>query len=130
MSHQITGTLFQTNRAQVQALLDGWLGETRHRARLFGHTWILTTDQVDFHLETTDPSSATYCLDVRMSGTRDECAAWTERLVAALQSADILYDVSREEYDERGEVLDGEVTYVHPEFEARYVPSLDSRQPR
>ena len=123
--HQITGTLYQTHRAQVQELLDRWVGETRHRFRLFGYTWERTTDQMEFHLETIDSRSATYLLNVRMSGSLADCVAWTERLVAALQSADILYLIGHEEYDEHSEPLGNEVTYAHPEFDARYVPPLD-----
>jgi hypothetical protein len=125
MNYQISGTFYQTNPEQVQALLDSWLAGAQHRSRLFGHTWEFKTDQIVFHLETSDAKSAKYFLDTRFMGTNEESVKWTEGLVNALRAADILYLLSRVEFDDQDLDVGEEVTYTHPEFEVRYVPQGD-----
>lgn len=117
MNHRISGTFHQASPARVEALLDAWLGGTTHRARLFGHTWEHRTDTLQVHVETCDADAAKYWLDVRMSGTREACAALAERLVWALDAAKIVYLVDRFEVDEHELQLEDEVTYAHPDFD-------------
>jgi hypothetical protein len=126
MKHKIAGVFYQANLDQVKALMAGWLGAARDRARLFGHTWELKTDQLQFHLETSDRRLATYYMDAYLSGTEEESIRWTEGLVKALQAADILYLVDRVPLDDQEEPLEeAEVTYAHPELDARYIPQQD-----
>lgn len=121
--HYITGSLHQTNLAQVELFVAGWLGRTRQRHRLFGTTWEVESATMKFHLETLDPQRAKYHLHVELEASREDATRWIERMTSALLAADILYDIGHQELDGQGEDVGEEVSYFHPDFERRYVPS-------
>jgi hypothetical protein len=120
--HYITGSFHQTNLAQVELFVAGWLGRTQQRHRIFGTTWEVESATMKFHLETLDPQQAKYHLHVELEASREEATRWVERMTSALLAADILYDIGHRELGGQGEDIGEELTYAHPDFERRYVP--------
>ncbi len=116
----IRASIYDVAPERLHQLLKALVGELTFRSRIVGYQMFYKDSTLQMSVETMDDVNATYTLDAHLQCDASGAEAWVKAICQCLEKADILYLLGYVEEDADGDELGEELSFSHPEFEARY----------
>lgn len=120
----IRASIYDVAPEALRDLLQECVGEITFRSRMVGYQFFYNSSYLTLSVETADDVQPTYNLDARFQGTEQDVEAWVKKMCMHLDGADILYLLDYVETDAAGEEIGEEVSFAHPDFDARYAARI------
>src|SRR3982751_2835384 len=124
MINKIKGILYYTNHAIIEKVFGKAFKGITVKPRIFGFDIKYEDSKTELFITTTDNSEKEYFVDISFAGNKSDFDVIKDILKKEIIERDILFDLSFVIEDDRGNELEDEERFIHPDFSNRFIPPL------
>lgn len=122
MINKIKGILYYTNHSVILEIFGSIFKNITVKPRIFGYDIKYVDSNIELYITTTDNAEKEYYVDICFTGNKSDFEIIKRIIKKEIIEHSILFDLSFILEDDKGNELEDEERFVHPDFSKRFIP--------